>query len=60
MIKVKLIRSTIARNPIQKKTIKALGFTKVYQVRELPDNESTRGMIRKVSHLVEVLDNELA
>ncbi|MDY0275278.1 MAG: 50S ribosomal protein L30 [Desulfomicrobium sp.] len=60
MIKVKLVRSTIAQSPIHKKTVKALGFTKVNQVRELPDSASIRGMIVIVNHLVEVLDNELA
>lgn len=60
MIKVKLVKSIIGQSPMHEKTVKALGFTKVNQVRELPDNDSIRGMIVTVSHLVEVLQNELA
>lgn len=59
MIKVKLVRSIITQSPGHQKTVKALGFTKVNQVRELPDNPSIRGMIATVNHLVEVLHNEL-
>lgn len=55
MLQIKLVRSVITQNPSQRKTVKALGFTKLHQVRVLPDNESVRGMINKVKHLVEVV-----
>jgi large subunit ribosomal protein L30 len=55
MIQVKLVKSVITQQPAQRKTVKALGFTKLNQVRSLPDNESVRGMIKKVQHLVEVI-----
>ncbi len=55
MITIKLIKSVITQNPTQKRTVKALGFTKLNQVRTLPDNECVRGMINKVKHLVEVI-----
>jgi large subunit ribosomal protein L30 len=55
MIKIKLIKSVITQKPDQKRTVKALGFTKLNQVRTLPDNECVRGMINKVKHLVEVI-----
>lgn len=54
MIQVKLVKSTITQKPDQRKTVKALGFTKLNQTRTFPDNESVRGMIEKVQHLVEV------
>ncbi|HHX00675.1 MAG TPA: 50S ribosomal protein L30 [Acholeplasmataceae bacterium] len=54
-LKIKLVRSGIARNPNQVKTLKALGLTKINQVVTKPDNEAIRGMIATVSHLVEVL-----
>lgn len=55
MIKVKLTRSLITQNPAQRKTVKAMGFTRLNQVRTLPDNDCIRGMINKVQHLVEVI-----
>ncbi len=54
-IKIKLIRSATGRSERQKLTVKGLGFTKLNQVREVVDNQSTRGMINKVVHLVQVL-----
>jgi len=36
--------------------LKILGLTKMNRVRELPDNPAVRGQIRKVAHLVEVLE----
>jgi large subunit ribosomal protein L30 len=53
-LKVTLIRSTIRRQGIQKRTVQALGFRKLHQTRVLPDNPSMRGMIQKVSHLLTV------
>ena len=54
-LKIKLVKSVIARNPSQTKTLKALGLTKINQVVTKPDNEAVRGMIATVGHLVEVL-----
>lgn len=54
-LKIKLIKSKIARNPNQSKTLRALGLTKINQVVIKPDNDAVRGMIATVSHLVEVL-----
>jgi large subunit ribosomal protein L30 len=53
-LKVTLVRSTIGRQEVQKRTVQALGFHKLHQTRILPDNPSIRGMIDKVSHLVNV------
>lgn len=54
-IKVRWIKSTIGRPQDQKKTIKALGFKRLYQTLILPDRPEIRGMINKVIHLVEIL-----
>jgi large subunit ribosomal protein L30 len=40
----------------QKRTLRALGFTKMHQVLEKDDNANIRGMINKVSHLVSIID----
>ena len=55
MIRIKLVKSVITQNPAHRKTVKALGFTKLNQVRSFPDNECVRGMIDKIKHLVEVV-----
>lgn len=53
-LKVTLIRSGINRPEPQKRTIRALGLTKMWKSSVLPDNLAVRGMIRSVSHLVRV------
>lgn len=55
-IKIKLIRSSIGRPKKHKAILKGLGLTKMHRVRELPDTPAIRGMIRKVSHLVEIVE----
>ncbi len=55
-IKVKQIKSRIGATHKQKDTLKALGLHKISQVVEIEDNPSSRGMIRKVDHLVTVVE----
>ena len=54
MLKITLVKSTIGAVPKHKKTIEALGLTKMHKTVELPDNATTRGMIKQVQHLVKV------
>ena len=54
MLKITLVKSTIGAVPKHKKTIEALGLTKMHKTVELPDNAATRGMIKQVHHLVKV------
>ena len=51
-IKVKQIKSKIGY-PVD---LQALGLHKISQVVEVEDNPSIRGMIRKVHHLVTVVE----
>ena len=53
-LKITLVKSPIGAVPKNKKTVEALGLTKMHKTVELPDNAATRGMIRQVSHLVKV------
>jgi len=53
-IRVKQIGSAIGRPEKQEATLRGLGLGKIGRVRELEDTPSIRGMIRVVSHLVEV------
>ena len=55
-IKIKQIKSKIGAPVDQKRTLQALGLTKISQVVEHEDNPTLRGMIRKVHHLVSVVD----
>ena len=54
MLKITLVKSTIGAVPKHKKTIEALGLTKMHKTVELPDNAATRGMFKQVQHLVKV------
>ena len=54
MLKITLVKSTIGAVPKHKKTIEALGLSKMHKTVELPDNAATRGMIQQVQHLVKV------
>ena len=53
-LKVTQVRSTIDRKEAQKRTIKALGLGKIRKTVVHNDTPQIRGMIRAVSHLVEV------
>jgi large subunit ribosomal protein L30 len=53
-LRVTLVKSTIGAVPKNKKTVEALGLRKVNKTVELPDNDSVRGMLRMVNHLVKV------
>lgn len=55
-IKVKQIKSRINAPKDQKATLVALGLRKISQIVEVEDTPSIRGMIRKVHHLVSVID----
>lgn len=53
-LRVKQVRSVIRRPERQKRTIWALGFRKVNQVREMDASPEVLGMIEKVKHLLSV------
>lgn len=54
-IKIRLIRSTIGRPPKQRKVLKGLNLNRVHRTVTLRDTREIRGMIEKVSHLVEIV-----
>jgi large subunit ribosomal protein L30 len=55
-IKVKQIGSGIRRPKDQRATLLGLGLKKMHQVSELEDTPEVRGMIRKISHMVTIVD----
>jgi large subunit ribosomal protein L30 len=57
-IKVQQTGSPIRRVHQQRETLVGLGLNKIGRVSELPDTPQTRGMIAKVAHLVEVVEQQ--
>lgn len=55
-IKVKQIKSRIGAPIDQKRTLMSLGLHRISQVVEVEDTPSIRGMIRKVHHLVTIVE----
>lgn len=55
-IRVRQVRSGISTTRETRETLKALGLRRMHQVVERQDTPETRGMIAKISYLVEVVD----
>ncbi|MFS8616160.1 MAG: 50S ribosomal protein L30 [Solitalea sp.] len=53
-IKITQIRSVIDRSEKQKKTMRALGLTRINKAVELEATPQIIGMVKQVSHLVAV------
>jgi large subunit ribosomal protein L30 len=54
-IKIKLVRSPICTPEKHKVIVRGLGLKKINQVVEKPDNAGIRGMVKKVPHLLEIV-----
>jgi len=54
--KVRLKKSGIGRPPKHRQTLIGLGLTKLNKAVILKDTPENRGMVRKVSHMVEVFE----
>ncbi|KLE35868.1 50S ribosomal protein L30 [Aurantiacibacter luteus] len=55
-IKIKQIGSPIRRPKDQRKILIGLGLNKMHKVVELQDTAEVRGAVRKVPHLVQIVD----
>jgi len=56
-ITVKWKKSAIGLSREQRETIKGLGFKRMNQSRVLHDRPEIRGMVNRVSHLVEIVNS---
>ena len=56
-VHLKWVRSFICSPVKHKKVVKGLGFTRLNQVIERPDTPAIRGMVKKVPHLVEIVES---
>lgn len=54
-ITVRQTASPIRRAPKQKAILQGLGLGRIGRTRELEDSPAVRGMVRKISHLVEIV-----
>jgi large subunit ribosomal protein L30 len=54
-VKVKLVKSTIGRLEAHKACVRGLGLRKIHQTVTLEDTPAVRGMINKVSYMLEVV-----
>ncbi len=48
--------SATRRPPVQAQTLRGLGLGRIGRERELEDTPAVRGMIARVSHLVEIVE----
>ncbi|MBQ9001722.1 MAG: 50S ribosomal protein L30 [Eggerthellaceae bacterium] len=54
MLRVTQVKSQIGRKYDQGQTLRSLGLGRIGKTHDVPDNESVRGMIFKVKHLITV------
>ena len=57
-IVVKKIGSTIRRPAKQRQTLIGLGLNKMHRTRELEDTPSVRGMVNKIPHMVQIIEEK--
>jgi len=55
-IRIKLIRSVICTPEKHKNIVRSLGLRKMNQVVERPDTPSFRGFVKKIPHLLALVD----
>jgi large subunit ribosomal protein L30 len=57
-LKVEQTGSPQRRSGDQRQTLIGLGLNKIGRIKDVPDTVATRGMIRKVRHLVRVVEGK--
>ena len=55
-IRIQYYRSAIGFPKTQKEVVRSVGFTKLNQILERPDTGSMRGVVRKVPHLLRIIE----
>lgn len=54
MLKITLVKSPIGAVPKHRRTVEAMGLTKMHKTVTMPDNAATRGMIQQVGYMLKV------
>jgi large subunit ribosomal protein L30 len=60
MIRIEYYRSKNSTPFKHKAVVKGLGFTRLNQIVERVDNESIRGMVKAIPHLVRILEDSFS
>jgi large subunit ribosomal protein L30 len=55
-LRIKLVRSVIGNRKRHRETVRGLGLRRLNQVVERQDTPEVRGMVRKVTHLVSIVE----
>ena len=55
-IRIQYYRSAIGFPKTQKEVVRSVGFTKLNEIVERPDTPSMRGVVRKVPHLLRIIE----
>ena len=55
-IRIRQVRSPISRPRGQREVLRSLGLRRIRHVVERPDTPAVRGMVTKISHLVEIVE----
>jgi large subunit ribosomal protein L30 len=55
-IRIQYYRSFIAAPKKHKEVVRSLGITKLNQIVERPDNDSMRGAVAKIPHLLRIVE----
>ena len=53
-LRITLVKSPIGAVPKYRKTVEAMGLTKMHKTVELPDNAATRGQIQQIGYMLKV------
>ena len=53
-LRITLVKSPIGAVPKHRKTVEAMGLTKMHKTVELPDNAATRGQIQQSGYMLKV------
>lgn len=55
-IKIQYYKSIIGYPEKQKKMVRSMGFTKLNQIKEKPDNAAMRGVVGKIPHILRIVE----
>ena len=53
-LRITLVKSPIGAVPKHRKTVEAMGLTKMHKTVELPDNAATRGQSQQIGYMLKV------
>ena len=53
-LRITLVKTPIGAVPKHRKTVEAMGLTKMHKTVELPDNAATRGQIQQIGYMLKV------